>query len=254
MNSLSSRYGPWALVTGGSSGIGRAIAAELSSRGLKLILTARNQSALEQLSTELSTATRIIPLDLAQPDAPAQLFELTRDLDLGLLVNSAGFGTGGEFIASPLSTELEMLDLNCRALLSLTHQFGQRFAAQRRGGIILLSSLVSFQGVPFSAHYAATKAYVQSLGEALAIELKPSNVDVLTVAPGPVSTGFAARAGMRFSNADPAPLVARHIVDALGKKSTLVPGRHAKLLAFGLDTAPRFIRVQIMKNVMRSMT
>lgn len=249
-----SQYGPWAVVTGASNGIGRAVAEQLAQRGLKLVLAARTTSALEQLAASLPTESRIVPVDLAQPYGPAQLFDATSDLSCGLLVNSAGFGTGGEFLKSPLATELEMIDLNCRALAELSHCFGQRFATQRRGGLIQLGSLVSYQGVAYSANYAATKAYVLSLGEALAEELAPLNVHVLSVTPGPVATGFAARASMTFNQSDSATKVARDILHALGRRKTVVPGSHAKLLAFGLDTAPRFIRVQIMKNVMRSMT
>ncbi len=249
-----SQYGAWALVTGASNGIGRAVAKELAARGLKLVLCARNEEALRTLASELSIECRVAALDLAKPTGPLQLFEATKDLECGLLVNSAGFGSAGEFLKRKLESELEMIDLNCRALAELSYRFGQRFAAQRRGGIIELSSLVSFQGVAYCANYAATKAYVQALGEGLAEELAPMNVQVLTVSPGPVATGFAARASMKFSTADDASKVARDIVNALGKKKTVVPGSHAKLLALGLDTTPRFVRVQIMKNVMRSMT
>ena len=110
-----------------------------------------------------------------------------RDLDVGLLVAAAGFGTSGPFLDSDLTQELEMLDVNCRALLSQSLHFGRRFAERGRGGLILLASLVGFQGAPFSANYAATKAYVQSLAEALHVELALRGVDVLASAPGPAA-------------------------------------------------------------------
>jgi uncharacterized protein len=146
-----------------------------------------------------------------------------------------------------------MLDVNCRALLELSHHFGQRFARQKRGGIILLSSIVAFQGAPWSANYAASKAYVQSLGEALGEELRPHGVDVLCSAPGPTETGFFARASMKASSAESAEVVARQTVAALGRQRVVVPGNFAKFLHTALGTAPRFLRVKIMKGVMKSM-
>jgi NADP-dependent 3-hydroxy acid dehydrogenase YdfG len=118
------------------------------------------------------------------------------DLDVGLLVAAAGFGTSGPFLDSDLTQELVMLDVNCRALLWQSLHFGRRFAERGRGGLIFLASLVGFQGTPFSANYAATKAYVQSLAEALHVEFAVRGVDVLASAPGPVQSVFAARAGM----------------------------------------------------------
>jgi short-subunit dehydrogenase len=105
------------------------------------------------------------------------------------------------FINSNLDVELEMIDLNCRSLAHLTHHFGQKLAHRGRGGIVLMSSLVAFQGVPRAANYAATKAYVQSLSESIQRELRQSGVDVLAVAPGPVKSGFGARANMNMSTA-----------------------------------------------------
>src|SRR5205823_9088379 len=103
----------------------------------------------------------------------------TSDLDVGLLVAAAGFGTSGAFIDSPLEEELGMFDVNCRAVTTLAHHFGNRFAKARRGGMVLMSSLLAFQGVPGFANYAATKAYVQSLAEGLRLELSPLGVDVV---------------------------------------------------------------------------
>lgn len=117
------------------------------------------------------------------------MVERTTALDIGLLVASAGFGTSGPFVDSDLESELEMIDVNCRAVAALGHHFGRRFANQRRGGMILMSSLVAFQGVPRAANYAATKAYVQSLAEGLRIELAPFGVDVSRRRRAPSSAG-----------------------------------------------------------------
>ena len=144
--------------------------------------------------------------------------------------------------------------VNCEALLVLTHHFAQVFANRGRGGIILLSSMVGFQGAPFAANYAATKAYVQSLAEALFIELKGSGVDVLAAAPGPVSTGFEQRANMKMDMTMTPAQVGVPILRALGRKGTVLPGFLTKFLTYSLRTAPRWGRVRIMKLVMGGMT
>ncbi|BDC51556.1 short-chain dehydrogenase [Bryobacterales bacterium F-183] len=249
----------WAVVTGASSGIGREVALQLAARGLKLVLVARNAAALQQLATAIpGTQTRVLPLDLADPAGPAQLDEATRDLDVRVVVNSAGFGSGGPFVTSVLADELAMVDVNCRAVLGITHRFAQRLALEKQESVIvLLSSIVAFQGVARSANYAATKAYVQSLGEALALELSSTSVRVLTAIPGPTNSGFAARARMDLGNtADTAEQVAKDIVDAIfrPRATTVVPGRMGKILLYALSTAPRFLRVRIMKGIMASMT
>lgn len=118
---------------------------------------------------------------------------------------------------------------------------------------MLFGSIVGFQGTPFAAHYAATKAYVQALAEGLAVELAPRGVDVVASAPGPTHTGFAARAGMRMGKAL-TPAVAGPTLAALGRRTTVLPGRLTKLLTYSLAPLPRRARVAIMGRVMRGMT
>jgi short-subunit dehydrogenase len=252
------RYGEWAVVTGASSGIGREISLLLAARGLNLVLTARRAAELENLRQQIiakhPVEVQSIPLDLAAAGAAGQLLECVSDRWVGLLVNSAGFGSGGVFLATDPREEAAMVDLNCRAVVELCHGFAHRFVARKRGGIILLSSIVAYQGVPFAATYSATKAFVQSFGEALTEELAPHGVDVLLAAPGPVASGFGARARMNLDNAESASLVASEIVNALGRQRRVVPGFHGKFLTGSLSTAPRFLRVKIMKSVMKSMT
>lgn len=258
-DSFEYKYGPWAVVTGASDGIGRALAGELAGRGLSLVLVARREPRLLALATELATAgpdvrTRIIPADLGTPAGVAAVVEGTRDLDVGLLVAAAGFGTSKPFVEADLETELNMIDVNCRALAALTHELGSRLSKRGRGGIVLMSSLVAFQGVPRAANYAATKAYVQTLAEGLAMELRPKGVDVLASAPGPVRTGFGARAGMSMSMSQSPEDVARHTLRALGRQTTVRPGLLASALEWALAPLPRSGRVRIMKQVMAGMT
>ena len=252
---LRARYGPWALVTGASDGIGRAFAVHLAEAGVNLILAARRRDVLEALSAELSAQhsieARVVAVDLGRPEDIATLLAETATRDVGLLVASAGFGTSGSFLEGNLAPELEMIDVNCRAVAALSHAFGRRFAERGRGGMVLMSSLVAFQGVPRAANYAATKAYVQSLAEGL---LAPRGVDVLASAPGPVKSGFAARASMTMSFAETPAEVACSTLSALGRQGTVRPGLLAKLLEWSLAFLPRWGRVRMMAVVMRGMT
>ncbi len=255
---IRERYGPWAVVTGASSGIGRGIARDLAGCGLKLMISARRRLELEGLAAELrelgAPEVRVVPADLSAEAGIEAIEAHSVDLDVGLFVASAGFGTSGPLLKSPLETELNMLAVNCHALLSLTHHFGRRFVERGGGGLLLLSSIVAFQGVPRAGHYAATKAYVQSLAEALHHELAPHNVDVLAAAPGPAASGFAERANMQLGAAMPAEAVARPALRALGRRSTALPGLLTKFLVGSLSLLPRGGRVRVMSMVMGGMT
>lgn len=255
---LLDRYGPAALVTGATSGIGRAIAVELAAAGFELVLAARREQELRALATDLhaahGTAAWVLPVDLATRDGVDELVTNTAGTDLGLYVAAAGFGTSGPFLAADLDTEREMLRLNGEAVLATSHVFGRRLADRGRGGMVLLSSIVGFQGMPHAAHYAATKAYVQTLAEALHVELRPHGVDVLATAPGPTSSGFADRAGMRMGHALTPETVARGTLEALGRRPTALPGLRSRLLKDGLAPLPRRARVRIMGSVMAGMT
>jgi short-subunit dehydrogenase len=255
---FQAKYGNWAVVTGASSGIGRAIATELAAKGLHLVLVARRQAELAQAAHELSSQhgveVRVVVADLANREGISKVEAVTSNLELGLVVAAAGFGTSGTFLDASLEEEISMLDVNCRAVLALSLHFGRRFASQGRGGLILFGSLVGYQGTPRAAHYAATKAYVQTLAEALHVELAPEGVEVLSSAPGPVHSGFGARARMKMGAAEKPQAVARATVAALGKKMTVTPGPLSKLLTWSLMTAPRSLRVRIMGRIMGGMT
>ncbi len=257
MNRFAGRYGPWALITGASEGIGREMATAAARRGLNVALTARRTLLLQEVSREIRAAygvqTRILAADLAQPDAVGALAEQTRDLDVGLLVLAAGFGTSGPLTESALDTELEMIAVNVAAVTALAHAFAPRLVARGRGGVVLFGSILGWQGVPGQATYAATKAYVQAFAEGLHAELRPNGVDVLSVAPGPVHTGFAARAGLSMTAADTPDVVARAALAALARRTTVVPGARAKLLTGALAPLPRRYRTSILGSVMRRM-
>ena len=255
---LRNRYGPAAIVTGASSGIGEQFARTLAAEGFDLLLVARRRELLDRLAEELrgkhGVSIHVLAADLADPASTDSVVRVAREMDVGLLICSAGFGTSGAFIQGNLADECAMVDVNCRSLMTLTWHFGKRFADWRRGGIVLMSSLVGFQGVPGAANYAATKAYVQSLAEGLHHELKPFGVDVLASAPGPVHSGFADRANMRMGMALRPQDVAAETLAALGRRSTVRPGWLSKVLDWSLKPLPRWGRVRMMGVVMRGMT
>lgn len=256
-NPWLTRYGPWAVITGASDGLGRAFARALAARGMNLVLVARRASALHTLAEELQVdyAVRCIvqPMDLRDPRSIASLNEQTVALDVGLVVAAAGFGSVGPLLDRSLDDEADLLAVNAGAVLRIAHSFGRRLRARGRGGLVLFGSVVGFQGTPLSANYAASKAYVQSLAEALAIEWDDDGVDVLSCAPGPVATGFAARAGMSMGNAAKPDDLVEPCLDALGRRTTVRPGNLAKLLGYSLMILPRFIRSRILGHIMRGM-
>jgi short-subunit dehydrogenase len=259
MNPFMKKYGPWAVVTGASSGIGCALARQLARHGMNMVLVGRSVDALNRLATELHVAhakceCRILALDLNESNSVAALLDFTKDLNVGLLIASAGFGSSGPFLDNPIEPELEMLDVNCRSLMELSWHFGNRLSKRGNGGLVLLSSIVSFQGTPWSAHYSATKAYVQTLAEGLAMELRSKNIDVLAVAPGPTKTSFADRAGMSMGSALDPQKIAPEILAALGLRTTVLPGFLSKLLVYSMAPLPRWARIMIMGNVMKSMS
>jgi hypothetical protein len=191
-----------ALVTGASSGIGEQFARALADRGWDLLLVARSEAKLRALAEELRRAhgceVQVLAADLARPGgvelAVNGFDKWGRELDL--LVNNAGVGTYGPFHALPLQRELEMIDLNVRALVALTGHFLPAMLSRGRGGIIQLASTTSFQPVPYMATYAATKGFVLYFGEAIAREVKGTGVRVLTVCPGHTPTGFQRTSGV----------------------------------------------------------
>lgn len=252
------KYGTWAVVTGANDGLGKQFAMQLAEIGFNLVLVARRKNLLDDLSERLNATYKVdcisIDLDLSANDAVASLYEKTSHLDIGLIVAAAGFGTSTNLVEADIKLEKQLIDLNCRCLMEMSHVYGKKFTAQKKGGMILISSLLGFHGAFGTANYAASKAYVQALGEALYFELRKHKVDVLTVAPGPINTGFAATAGMQFSMALKPENVARESLASLGKKITLLPGFLSKFLYLSLYLLIlRNLKVMVMGMVMKTM-
>jgi len=238
------RYGPWALVTGASSGIGAEFAVQLAEAGLNLILAARRKPRLDRLAQQLEEKNKIqvraVRADLSRPGFLAEILAASRSVEVGLLVNNAGFGLAGNFLDHDMEKEAALLDVNCRAPLILTHEFGRKMAQRKRGGIIFVSSVSAYLATPFEATYAASKAYELFLAESLRYELKREGVDVLALCPGVTSTEFHEVAGMKAVAAMPVGPVVAAGLKKLGKKSSVVTGWHNRALVAFLKFAPRW--------------
>ena len=250
-------YGPWALITGASDGIGKALAEQIAAAGINVALVARNEVRLRALAADLEgrhgIETAVLAADLADSDAVALVETSTSGLDVGLMVLAAGFGTAGTFLETSLADEMALIAVNIAAVSRLSHTFAGRLAGRGRGGLVLFGSIVGWQGVPGQANYAASKAYVQSLAEGLHDELEPHGVDVLSVAPGPVASGFGPRAGLAMTGATAPEVVATATLTALGRRRTVIPGARGKFLTSALRPLPRRFRSLILGRVIAGM-
>jgi len=210
------RFGPWALVTGASSGIGKEFARQLAASGLHLVLVARRLVLLEDFGRSLTAAYgisyRALSLDLSQDGFLEPLAAATRDLDIGLVVSNAGTVNLGEFLSFDRSLLHQMVRLSVSAHLDLAYHFGERLAARKRGGIILLSGMGASQGVPYTANDSATRAYVLTLGETLNFEFKKHHVNVTVLMPGPTQTPLIDKIGLDVKSMPLKPMTAAQCV------------------------------------------
>lgn len=243
--------GRTALVTGASSGLGVDFARHLAAAGAHLVLVARRAEALEALARELREAHRVevdvVPMDLGAPGAPEALHAevARRGREVDLLVNNAGFGLFGEFLAIDAGRERAMMELDVLVPLSLTRLFGAGMVARGRGWILQISSIGGYQPTPLYATYAAAKAFVLSWGEALSYEWKPRGVAVTVLSPGITATEFLKVSGQRATLYQrllmmDSPTVTRVGLEALSRgKGSVVPGLLNKLTAFSSRLVPR---------------
>lgn len=193
--------GKWAVVTGASAGIGKAIAEELAASGANLVLTARRADRLLELAQVLrqrhQIRAEVCVADLALASGPQEIFDFTAaaGISVELLVNNAGFGRYGEFTEVPVDRWLEMVQVNCTAVVHLTRLFLPPMMARRSGAVLIVASTAAFQAVPYISTYAATKAFDLLLAEGLAEEMKPHGIRVTALCPGSTDSEFHAVAG-----------------------------------------------------------
>ena len=242
MKSLTNRYGSWAVVTGASSGIGKSFARRLARAGMNVVLVARSEDALNETADELrsqyAVQTRVLALDLSSAVARETLDQETLDLDVGLLINNAAVEQRGAFVRQTPEELSDVIRVNAAAPTDLAQRFGRRFVDRRRGGIIFVSGSIGYQGVPFLANYAATKAHQVHLAEALYYELRPYGVDVLGLSPGLTKTPMVGRLeeSIRFGRIGMLQLRPERVANVglrqLGRRPSVVAGWEYKFFAF----------------------
>lgn len=253
---LHERYGGWALITGASSGIGRAFADAVGAQGMPCLLLSNEPEPLEQARAEVAerhgVEAEALCLDLSDPGVAEQVAGALGDRELGLLVSNASFGRTGPFASLDMATYRRMLAVNVDAYVALCHRFVPPMRERGRGGVVLVSSLNSLvPGIGQSAVYSATKAFETSFACGLWHESLDTGVDVLLVAPGPTRTGFQEEAGTQVASwaMDPGDLVAEALPD-LGRRLLHVAGQPNRLLAGSLGRVAMERRVQIASYVL----
>ena len=256
MNDFAARFGPWAVITGASSGIGEAFARQLAAKGIHLALVARRDDRLRKLADDLqarhSINTRIVPVDLAADDFLPVIAGATYDLDVGLLVNNAGILRAGRFLDHELHDELNQLNLNTRAVLALSHHFGRRLRERRRGGVVFLASTVAFAGVPGMSGYAASKAHVLHFAEGFAREVSVDGIAVLALCPGPTRTEIWPAGATPTLPMRPEAVV-EIALRKLGLRTTVVAGLLNRLITMSTRLAPRQMNSLIFGKVIGGM-
>jgi short-subunit dehydrogenase len=240
--------GKWALVTGASAGIGVALAKELAAGGTNLVLTARRLARLQELAQKLGSKhnirTEVFAADLTEIDAPKKIFAFTEEMaiEVDLLINNAGFGAHGELPQVETQRLLEMVQVNCGAVVHLTRLYLPGMVERGRGDVLILGSTASFQAVPYISTYAATKAFDLLFAEGLAEEMKPHGIRVCALCPGSTESEFHIVAGQeKFARkSETAEKVARTGLQALASgKSYVISGLGNYLGAVSQRLVPR---------------
>src|SRR5467141_3738724 len=233
------QFGPWALVTGASSGIGKEFARQIAASGINVVLVARRDALLAELgraiSKEFGVQYRALAMDVSQEGFIAGLADGTRDIDIGLVVSNAGTANPGEFLKLDQQLLQATLRLNTMAHLDISHHFGAKLAKRRRGGLILVGAMGAEGGVPCMANDGAAKAYVHSLGEALHYEFKPLGVYVTVLAAGFTNTAVLEKFGLDPKTLPMKPMsveqcVSEGLSGLLKNRSKVVPGRLNRIM------------------------
>ncbi|HEY1401410.1 MAG TPA: SDR family NAD(P)-dependent oxidoreductase [Terriglobales bacterium] len=258
------QFGPWALVTGASSGIGAEFARRIAASGINVVLVARRGALLNevgrQITRDFGVQFRPLAMDLSQEGFIVGLADATHDLDIGLVVSNAGTPNPGEFLKLDRQLLQATLRLNTMAHLDIAHHFGAKLAERRRGGLILIGSVGAEIGVPFLANDGGAKAYIHSLGEALHYEFKPLGVYVTVVPPPLTNTPVLAKLGFDPRTMPMKPLSVEQCVseglNALREnRSRIVPGRLNRFMdAFVPAFVKRTMTAKMLGKALRNRT
>ena len=242
-----------ALITGASSGIGRDMAYYLSNKGIDLILVGRNIDALNTVKEKCKTKVEIIDMDLSVTENVYKLYEITKDKNIDILINNAGYGLFGNFIDTNLDRELNMINLNIVAVHILTKLFIKDFVKKDKGYILNVASSAGFMAGPKLSTYYATKNYVLKSTLAIYEELKhmKSNVKISVLCPGPVETNFNNVAGGSFNTKSAtSEYVAKYAIDKMFQnKLIIIPTIKMKLAIFGMRFIPTKLQLLINYNI-----
>ncbi len=244
-----------ALITGASSGIGESMSYYLESLGYDLILVATNKQKLEAVAKKIKTDTKIIKCDLRYEEEVFKLYEETKDENIDLLINNAGFGLFGDFDKTDLDRELEMIEVNIKAVHILTKLFLKDFIKKDSGHILNVASSAGFMAGPHLDTYYATKNYVLKLTLGIYEELRriKSNVHISALCPGPVDTNFnkTAKGYFKINGADK-DFVAKYAIDkTLKNKLIIIPTLKMKLAIFGYRFLPTKLLLKITYNIQK---
>jgi short-subunit dehydrogenase len=262
MSKLAERYGPWAVVTGASAGIGAEFARRVAERGINVVLIARRRNRLEELASTIEdmyrVEVRVAPADLTSRDIVEVLQPALANIEIGLLINCAGFGSTGPFLDMDPSVQESMINLHCRAPILLTHEIVQGMRERGRGGVIFVSSVNGFCASRGMANYNATKAYDLLFAEGLAGELRPYGVDVQALCPGGTISEFQGVAGLDTRNFGPLARlmfvtptsVVVTSLRALGHRVTVIPGVLNKIAVLTMRLMPRRVSTWLLGVVM----
>jgi short-subunit dehydrogenase len=227
------KFGPWAIITGASSGIGKEFARQLAACGLNLVLVARRLALLEEvgkhLAKEFGIHYLVVEADLAMENAIEKIANATANLDIGLLISNAGTGRPGRFLSFDEKDLRYILQLNAASHLSLTHHFGRRMAQRGKGGVLLTGAMGAVDGVPYMANESGTKGYIQSLGKSLHTEFKEAGLNITVLITSPTETPVLGQLGFRKDNTPTKPISAEQCVkEALlafsANRITVLPG------------------------------
>jgi short-subunit dehydrogenase len=234
-----SKFGPWAIITGASSGIGEGFARQLAADGLNLVLVARRLPLLERigesLAQEFGIQYQTIEADLAQESAIEKIISATEKLDVGLLISNAGTGKVAKYLSLELAEIKSVNQLNAISHLSLTHHFGRRFLKRGKGGVLLSGAMGAPDGVPYMSSMAGSKALVLSLGKSLHYEFKNTGINITVLEITPTDTAIIPKLGFDKNKMPMKPLLVEQCVEEalaalIANRVSIMPGRMYRIM------------------------